>query len=169
MITDEYRCRVVTDLCYFSSHDENMQNFVNICHMKLSIQDIATGYLTYHQITTFCVEWKLVYWFRYIFSFSFFSSQGLIVLWKTRCSWQLLTSNDLAYQACITWRQGLVSQKLYELIIEISLKKSVLWWKIMVRSDQNFAHVTTADHDSSAVVTCAKLWPDWIVKLKITA
>ena len=94
----------------------------------LSHEIINTGYchrlLTYHQITTFCVEWKLVYWFRYtcILSFYFFSSQGLIVLWKTRCSWQLLTSNDLAYQACITWRQGLVSQKLYELTIEISLK-----------------------------------------------
>ena len=53
-----------------------------------------------------------------------------------------------------------ISQKVYDFIIEISQKFCLLLILIaMFQSGYNFAHV----------MTCAKLWPDWIIfKAKAT-
>ena len=51
----------------------------------------------------------------------------------------------------------IITQRVYELIIQISWKHRVaLTWKLLAESGHNFTHATAAE-----LSWCANLWPDW--------
>ena len=59
------------------------------------------------------------------------------------------------------------SQKFYELLIQI-LKQKHSCWSYLKTNNPIMSQICTCQ-DSSAVVTFAKLWPDWIVGIILTA
>ena len=61
-------------------------------------------------------------------------------------------------------RPGSVSQRVYELIIQISKKKIMLF---STSYDDPIRPQLCTCHDSWAVVTCANLWPGWIIRIMI--
>ena len=64
--------------------------------------------------------------------------------------------------------QGPVLQTVYELLIQILKKCDAFIWKISIMIwfwwVQNFAHVMTAE-----LLKCAKLWLDWVIRIKFRA
>ena len=80
------------------------------------------------------------------------------------------TSEPQSYH---TWPQGLsipgeqgnILQRIYEPIIQISEKFMLLF--LEKKNDPIRSQFCTC-HDSWAVMTCAKLWPDWITRIRIS-
>ena len=70
----------------------------------------------------------------------------------------------LNLQYCMT--QETITQMDYELIIQILKKKSCCCY---LTNDNSIRPQFCTCHNSSAVVTCANLWPDWIIRIIIIA